>query len=84
MIVSGLNNNWGASMATVREYRLEAGLSKNDLCKKADVDYATLTRAENGEPIFEYNAAKIAKALSSALGRTITLKDIDGLTVYQP
>jgi hypothetical protein len=48
------------------------------------VDYATLTRAETSEPIFEYNAAKIAKALSTALGRTITLKDIDGLIVYQP
>jgi hypothetical protein len=48
------------------------------------VDYATFTRMEKGEPIFEYNAAKIAKALSIALGRTIMLKDIDGLTVYQP
>lgn len=54
-------------MANVREYALGAGLSKNDLCKRADMDHATHTRAENGEPIFEYNVAKIAKALSAAL-----------------
>lgn len=83
MIVSSQTNAWGALMATVRDYRLEAGLSKNDLCKKADVDYQTLTRAENGEPIFEHNAQKIVKALNAVLGTNLTIKDIDGLNIYQ-
>ena len=71
-------------MATVREYRLKAGMSKSDLCKKADVDYQTLTRAENGVPIQEHNAQKIANALSAALGQNISIRDLEGLNIYQP
>jgi transcriptional regulator with XRE-family HTH domain len=71
-------------MATVREYRLRAGLSKSELCKRADVDFQTLTRAENGEPIQEHNAQKIANALSTALGQTIEIRDLEGLSIYRP
>ncbi len=71
-------------MSTVRDYRLNAGLSKSELCRKADVDYQTLTRAENGEPIQEHNAQKIANALSAILGKIITIKDFEGLKIYQP
>jgi transcriptional regulator with XRE-family HTH domain len=71
-------------MSTVQEYRLNAGLSKNELCRRADVDYQTLTRAENGEPIQAHNAQKIVNALSAALGQTIAIKDVDGLKIYQP
>jgi len=71
-------------MTTVHEYRLKAGLSKNELCKRADIDYQTLTKAENGQPILEHNAQKIANALSSLLGQPLTIKDLDGISIYQP
>jgi transcriptional regulator with XRE-family HTH domain len=71
-------------MSTIQEYRLNAGLSKNELCRRADVDYQTLTRAENGEPIQAHNAQKIVNALSSALGRAIDIREVEGLKIYQP
>lgn len=71
-------------MATIHEYRLKAGLSKSALCKKADVDYQTLTRAENGAPIQEHNAQKIVNALNAVLAKTIEIKDIEGLNIYRP
>jgi hypothetical protein len=71
-------------MATVRDYRLKAGLSKSELYRLARIDYQTLTKAENGEPILEHNAQKIANALSTALGQTIEIKDLEGLKIYQP
>jgi predicted transcriptional regulator len=69
-------------MATVKDYRLKAGFSKSEFCKRADVDYATLTKAENGEDILEHNAQKIVNAINSINGTELEMKDIDGLKVY--
>jgi transcriptional regulator with XRE-family HTH domain len=84
MIVLNANDSGSTEMSTVQEYRLNAGLSKNELCRRADVDYQTLTRAENGEPIQAHNAQKIVNALSAALGRIIDIKEVEGLRIYQP
>lgn len=70
-------------MKTIQEYRLQAGISKNRLCKLADVDYHTLTKAEKGEPILDYNARKIVDALSKVLNTEINFNDIEGLSIYQ-
>jgi DNA-binding XRE family transcriptional regulator len=71
-------------MSTVQEYRLNAGLSKNELYRRADVDYQTLTSAENGEPIQARNAQNIVNALSAVLVRVINIKEVEGLRIYQP
>jgi transcriptional regulator with XRE-family HTH domain len=71
-------------MATIKDYRLSAGMSKSELCRKADVDFATLTKAETGEPIQEHNAQKIINALNTALGKHLTIDEVDGLVIYRP
>lgn len=70
-------------MAGVKEYRLKAGLSKSEFCKKADIDYATLTKAENGEDILEHNAQKIVNAINAINGTNLEMKDIEGLSIYR-
>ena len=70
-------------MATLKEYRLEAGYSYAELSRRANVSEPTVRRAENGDPVQEVKAAQIAKALSEALGRVIRIQDIDGLNIYQ-
>ncbi len=69
-------------VSKVQEYRLRAKLSKNRFCKLADVDYQTLTKAEEGRPIYDYNAQKIADTLSQTLGQTITIEEL-GVQIYQ-
>ena len=70
-------------MATLKQYRLDAGYSYAELARRANVSEPTVKRAENGEPVQEVKAAQIAKALSEKLGRTIRIEDIEGLTIYQ-
>ena len=70
-------------MATLKELRLEAGFSYAELSRRANVSEPTVKRAENGDPIQEVKAAMIAKAISEALGRTVSINDIDGLKIYQ-
>lgn len=68
-------------MATLEELRLEAGLSQNALGKLAKVDRLTVDRAESGQPVQDTKAYAIAKAISQALGRTINMRDIEGLRI---
>jgi transcriptional regulator with XRE-family HTH domain len=39
-------------------------LQINELCRRVDVDYQTLTRTENGEAIQAHKAQKIVNAFS--------------------
>lgn len=71
-------------MPTVKDHRLNAGMSKSELCRKADVDFSTLTKAETGEPIQEHNAQKIIKALNTVLGLQLTISEVDNLAIYRP
>ncbi len=70
-------------MAALKELRLEAGYSYAELSRRANVSEPTVKRAEMGDPIQEVKAAQIARALSEALGRGVSISDIDGLTIYQ-
>ena len=70
-------------MATLKQYRLEAGYSYAELARRANVSEPTVKRAEDGDPVQEVKAAMIAKALSEALGKTITIDDLDGLNIYR-
>ena len=66
---------------TLEELRIEAGLSKLELAREARVDFNTLQRAITGEIITLGSAAKIARAISGALGRSIPWQQIEGLKV---
>jgi transcriptional regulator with XRE-family HTH domain len=66
---------------TVREYRLQLGWSINELARRSGVAPRTVKRMEQGESVYDYIAAQVAKALSEALGRTITIGDLDGLDI---
>ena len=66
---------------TLEDLRLESGLSKRELARQSGVDFNTVQRAITGEVISLNTAAKIARALSRALNRTIRHQDIDGLNI---
>lgn len=58
--------------------RLEAGLSQNRLARFADLDRKTVSDVENGRNSpQEVTFAKLAKALSQALGREISAEEIE-------
>jgi transcriptional regulator with XRE-family HTH domain len=68
-------------MAKVREYRLKARLSQNQLATRAKIDERTLRRAEEGQPVQDTKAAAIADALSEALNTTLTIEDLE-INIY--
>lgn len=64
---------------TIREYRLQLGWSLTDLANAAGLTYQTVSRMEQGKPARDYIVAKVARALSEALGQTITVDDLEGV-----
>lgn len=66
---------------TLEDYRLLCGWSKNEMARQAKMDFNTLQKAMNGEPVSINTANKLARALSAELGRTIRIPDIEGLNV---
>lgn len=72
-------SNTGRTMVKntkIKSLRLEAGLSQNQLSRKADLDRGTISAAENGKPVQDVTVAKIATALATALGRNVTTNDL--------
>ncbi len=65
-----------AQSMKIKNLRLEAGLSQNQLSRKADLDRGTISAAENGKDVQDVTVAKIATALSTALGRKVKTDDI--------
>ncbi len=65
----------------LEEFRNSIPWSRAELARQAGLDYQTVTKAENGEAIASKSATAIIKALSRATGRTIQLREIDGLNV---
>jgi transcriptional regulator with XRE-family HTH domain len=68
-------------MSKVREYRLKARLSQNELAKRAGIDERTVRRAEDGQTIQDVKAAAIADALAEALGIILTINDLE-IAIY--
>jgi transcriptional regulator with XRE-family HTH domain len=66
---------------TLEELRLECGWSKLELAREAKVDFNTVQRAITGEVITLGSAAKIARAISKGLGRSVPWQQVDGLNV---
>ena len=65
-----------ACSARLKDLRIEAGLSQSRLARAADVDRGTVVNAEAGKRISDLSAAKLAKALSSGIGRKIPVSEI--------
>jgi transcriptional regulator with XRE-family HTH domain len=66
---------------TAREYRILLGWSMTELARRAGVSPRTVSRLEDGEPVLDYMAGSIARALSEGLGRTITINDLEGINI---
>lgn len=66
---------------TLEDFRIECGWSKNELARMANMDFNTLNRAMHGGLVSIGTADKLARAISSRLGRTIRFQDIEGLNV---
>lgn len=69
-------------MPTLKNYRIEANLSLSQLARRANIATATVSRAEDGLPVQELKAIAIAKALGEALGKKLTINDIEDLKIY--
>jgi transcriptional regulator with XRE-family HTH domain len=68
---------------TITDYRLMLAWSLKDLADRAGLTYQTVSRMEKGKPSRDYNVAAVARALSEGLGRTITVKDLEGVNFYR-
>jgi transcriptional regulator with XRE-family HTH domain len=67
-------------MVTIKDLRLEAGLSAFELAGKADVSISSINRMETmKKPVRRLVAMKTLKALSQELGRNVGLNDVEVL-----
>lgn len=66
---------------TLKDLRVNAGLTRKMLSEKSGVDAGTISRVERGAKVGAVKAKAIADALSVALGREIMVTDIEGLNV---
>ncbi|HEU5381815.1 MAG TPA: helix-turn-helix domain-containing protein [Ktedonobacteraceae bacterium] len=55
--------------------------SAAELARRARLTPKTVARVEHGEPVYAHTVAAIARALSEALGKTITIRDFDGVNL---
>lgn len=66
---------------TIEEYRILLAWSAAKLAREARISAQTLARMEEGQPVQLYSVAAVAKALSEALGRQISINDLDGVNI---
>ena len=66
---------------TAKEYRIYLGWSQAELARRAKVSSRTVHRMEDGEAVQDYNAGAVARALSEGLGKTITIRDLEGVKI---
>jgi predicted transcriptional regulator len=66
---------------TLTELRESVPMSIPELAREAHCDDQTIRNAESGQRVTARIARNIASALSEALGRSIQVRDIDGLKV---
>ncbi len=69
-------------MATLKQLRLRARLSYEALGRLAGITGKTVKRAEQGLPVQDVKAVAIVEALGQALGRELSVEDIEGLRIY--
>ena len=66
---------------TIEGYRRRLGWSQRELARRARLDYNTVRKAENGEPVAGRTAFSIAEAFAEALGERVLVENIEGLNV---
>ena len=65
----------------LEEYRTILSWSQAELARQAGINSSSVGKAERGDVISARVARSICNALSTALGRQILARDIDGLKV---
>jgi len=64
-------------MNTIKDLRIEAGLTIHELSNIANVSTSSISRIEAGKvPVRRLVATRVLKALNQALGKSFTLDDI--------
>ncbi len=63
-------------MSKIKSLRLEAKLSLNQFARLADLDRATVSKAEKGGAVSELTLHKIAAALGQELDRNLEASDL--------
>jgi transcriptional regulator with XRE-family HTH domain len=71
------------AVMTVKEYRISLGWSPTELARRAGIAPRTVSRIEDGQPTYDYTLGAVAKAFSEALGRTITIRDFEGVNIIE-
>jgi DNA-binding XRE family transcriptional regulator len=66
---------------TLKEYRVMLGWAPSELARRAGVAVRTVNRIEDGQPTYDYTLGAIARAISTELGRTVTIHDFDGVII---
>jgi transcriptional regulator with XRE-family HTH domain len=69
---------------TVKDCRISLGWSVRELAKRARVSERTIHRIERGEPVLDYIAGSVARALSEGLGRPLSIHDFEDLKIANP
>jgi transcriptional regulator with XRE-family HTH domain len=65
-------------MTTIKDLRIEAGLTAFELAGKASVSTSSINRMENQKsPVKRLVVSKTLRVLSQELGRNISLNDVD-------
>ena len=71
-------------MPTVRDLRIEAGLTAFQLAVKADVSISSINRLEQGKrPVKRLVISRVLNALSQELGRPLTFETVSGLKIVE-
>lgn len=68
-------------MPTLRDYREQAGLSLSEMARRANVDFKTAKRAEDGIVITRVKAIALVRAVSQALGQGLRAEEIENLNM---
>lgn len=71
----------GGEFMTVRDFRIQLGWSISELARRANITNRTMRRVEDGEPVYDYTAGAVARALSEGFGRSITIHDLEGINI---
>ena len=66
---------------TIVELRQGLGWSQVELARRTRLSANTIRKAENGENVSSASANTIAEVFSTAYGRRILVKDIQGLKI---
>ncbi len=66
---------------TLDDYRIKCQWSRNELARKAGINYSTLNRVFHGQSISMQSASKLVTAISDRLGFKVEITDVSDLKV---